>query len=513
MRAAGTRLAGTSLPTPASQILVIFGASGDLTRRKILPALYNLARDQHLPDRFAVVGYARSDWGDDAFRAHARRAVEEFSRAPVDEELWKKFSDSLHYVSGSFDDPNCFAPLTERLALLDEQLGTGGTRLYYCATPPSAFPLIVSRLGECRAQHRSRIVMEKPFGSDLQSARDLNRVVHRVFDESQVFRIDHYLGKETVQNVLVFRFANSMFERVWNRDAIDHVQITVAESVGVEGRGSYYEEAGATKDMVQNHLLQLLSFVAMEPPRSLEPDAIRDEKVKLLRALRPLNPGEVVRGQYGAGEVAGRGMLAYRDESGVNPDSRVETFVAARAWIDNWRWDGTPFYLRTGKALPRRATEVMISFREAPGYLFEGMGLPRLSANHLHIAIQPDEGMSFAFHAKEPGPGFVPQTVRMHFSYGESFTRAPAEAYERLVHDAMVGDHTLFTREDGVERSWDIVAPVLEPGAAPAPYRAGTWGPHEADLLIAPRSWHMRSRLELPDSEGGGKHESTTTPG
>jgi glucose-6-phosphate 1-dehydrogenase len=486
----------TSLPTPRPQILVVFGASGDLTRRKVLPALYNLAREQHLPARFAVVGYARSDWGDEAFRAHARRAVEEFSRTPIDERLWKRFSDSLHYVSGSFDDPNCFAPLTERLALLDEQLGTEGAHLYYCATPPSAFPLIVSRLGQCRAQQRSRIVIEKPFGSDLQSARELNRVVHRVFDESQVFRIDHYLGKETVQNLLVFRFANSMFERVWNRDAIDHVQITVAESVGVEGRGSYYEEAGATEDMVQNHLLQLLSFVAMEPPRSLEPDAIRDEKVKLLRALRPLDPAEVVRGQYAAGDVAGRSVPAYRDERGVDPRSGMETFFAARAWIDNWRWAGTPFYLRTGKGLPRRATEVMISFREAPGYLFEGMGVPRLSANHLHIAIQPDEGMSLAFHAKEPGPGLVPQIVRMHFSYGESFNRAPAEAYERLVHDAMVGDHTLFTREDGVERSWEIVAPLREPKAAPAPYRAGTWGPAEADRLIAPRSWHMRTRTE-----------------
>jgi glucose-6-phosphate 1-dehydrogenase len=502
----------TLLAAPLPQILVVFGASGDLTRRKVLPALYNLAREQHLPKGFAVVGYARSEWSDGSFRAHARRAVDEFSRTPIEEEVWKRFSDSLHYVSGSFDDPNCFAPLTARLALLDEQLGTEGARLYYCATPPSAFPLIVSRLGECGAQRRSRIVMEKPFGSNLDSARELNRVVHRVFDESQVFRIDHYLGKEAVQNLLVFRFANSMFERVWNRDAIDHVQITVAESVGVEGRGAYYEEAGAIKDMVQNHLLQLLSFVAMEPPRSLEPDAIRDEKVKLLRALRPLKPAEVVRGQYAARMVGGRRVPGYREERGVDPGSGVETFVAARAWVDNWRWDGTPFYLRTGKALPRRATEVLISFRKAPGYLFEEMGLPRLSANHLHIAIQPDEGMSFAFQAKEPGPGFIPQTVRMHFSYGESFKTAPAEAYERLVHDAMLGDHTLFTREDGIERSWEIVAPILESKAVPASYRAGTWGPDEADRLIAPRSWHMRTHTESAEPKGG-RHEPTTAPG
>jgi glucose-6-phosphate 1-dehydrogenase len=496
MKTSAAAHVGTSLPMPPPQLLVIFGASGDLTRRKVLPALYNLARKHHLPEKFAVVGYGRTGWDDDAFRDHARRAVEEFSRTPIEEDVWKPFSHSLHYVSGSFDDPNCFAPLNDRLSFLDEQSGTEGTRLYYCATPPSAFPIIVSRLGECREQQRSRIVIEKPFGFDVDSARELNRVVHRVFDESQVFRIDHYLGKETVQNLIVFRFANSMFERLWNRDAIDHVQITAAESVGVEGRGSYYEETGAVKDMVQNHLLQVLSFVAMEPPRSLEPDAIRDEKVKLLRAIRPLEPEYVVRGQYVAGEVGGCRVPGYRDEQRVDRGSPVETFIAARARIDNWRWDGVPFYLRTGKRLARRATEVTISFREAPAYLFEELGLPQLTANHLHIAIQPDEGMSFAFLAKQPGPGLLPQTVRMQFSYGDSFTIAPAEAYERLLHDAMVGDHTLFTREDGVERSWRIVAPILESDLPLAMYRAGTWGPDEADRLIAPRKWHLRTNRQ-----------------
>jgi glucose-6-phosphate 1-dehydrogenase len=496
----------TSLPEPLPQILVIFGASGDLTRRKILPALYNLARARHLPKRFAVVGYSRREWSDDDFRAHARRAIEEFSGTSFEEEVWQRFSPSVHYVSGSLDQAECFGALTERIAALDEELRTEGRHLYYAATPPSAFPLIVSRLKECGLQKNSRMVIEKPFGSDLQSARELNRTVHRVFDESQVFRIDHYLGKEAVQNLLVFRFANSMFERVWNRDAIDHVQITVAESVGVEGRGSYYEETGATKDMMQNHLLQLLAFVAMEAPRSLEPDAIRDEKVKLLRAVRPLDPSEVVKGQYVAGDSAGRRVPGYREEKGVLDGSNVETFVAARAWIDNWRWDGTPFYLRTGKRLARRATEVMISFRQAPGYLFEGMGFPALSPNHLHIAIQPDEGISFAFHAKEPGPGLFPQTVRMNFSYGESFKRAPAEAYERLLHDAMVGDHTLFTREDGVERSWEIVAPILESDITPASYQAGTWGPDETAQLVAPRSWHMRNQRPIESTQGG-KHE------
>lgn len=481
-----------SLRSPSPQAIVVFGASGDLTRRKILPALYNLAVDGLLPERYAVVGYARTDWDAEGFREHARRAVEEFSRTPVNEADWKPFADSLSYLSGPFDDPSCFDPLIGHLARIDEDAGTEGGRLYYLATPPSAFPVIIERLGEVGPGRRARVVIEKPFGHDLGSSRELNRAVHEVFDEQRIFRIDHYLGKETVQNILVFRFANSLFERAWNRDAIDHIQITVAESAGLEGRAAYYEEAGSIRDMIQNHVLQVLSFLAMEPPRSLDPEAIRDEKVKLLRTVRPFHPADVVRGQYARGTRDGTEVPSYLEEAGVAPDSTVETFVAVRAWIDNWRWQGVPFYLRTGKRLPRRATEVAVVFREAPAYLFSGVGISRCDPDHLVIRIQPDEGISLAFHAKQPGPGISLQEVVMDFAYGSSFKTEPAEAYERLLHDAMAGDHTLFTREDGVERAWQIVMPVVEePGPVQA-YPAGTWGPPAADDLIAPRSWHTR---------------------
>jgi glucose-6-phosphate 1-dehydrogenase len=481
-----------NLEPPPPQAIVIFGASGDLTRRKVLPALYNLAREGLLSEPYAVVGYARTEWTEDEFRAHARRAIEEFSRSSIDEEVWKPFSDSLHYLAGPFDDENCFAPLHDRLVQLDQMCGTEGRRLYYCATPPSGFPLIVSRLGECGPQEGTRIVFEKPFGHDLASARELNAAVHQVFAERQVFRIDHYLGKETVQNILLFRFANSMFERVWNRDAIDHVQITVAESIGVEGRGAFYEEAGALRDIVQNHMLQVLSFLAMEPPRSFEAEAIRDEKVKLLRALRALEPRDIVRGQYAAGSVAGSPVPGYREEQDVSPGSTVETFLAIRARIENWRWSGVPFFLRTGKRLPRRATAVTIAFCDAPSFLFEGVGLPAPPPNHLTLRIQPDEGISFAFQSKEPGPRFATRTARMDFAYRSSFGTAPPEAYERLIHDAMRGDHTLFPREDGVERAWEVVAPALEASPSLEMYAAGSWGPPTADQLIAPRRWHMR---------------------
>lgn len=479
------------LAPPSPQSIVIFGASGDLTHRKLLPALYNLAAQGLLRERYAIVGYARSGWDHDTFRDHARQGIEAYSRLPLDEELWKTFRDALTYVAEPFDEPHCFDSLTRHLADLDAERATQGRRLYYCATPPSAFPVIVRRLGECALQHDARIVIEKPFGRDLASARQLNRDVHVTFDESQVFRIDHYLGKETVQNLLVFRFANSMFERVWHRDAVDHVQLTVAESVGVEGRGAYYEEAGAVRDMVQNHLLQVLSFLAMEPPRSLQPEAIRDEKVKLLRALRPFQPGDIVRGQYAAGALDAGQMPGYRQEEDVSPDSDTETFVAIRARIENWRWSRVPFLLRTGKRLPRRVTEVSIFFREVPAYLFEMAGIALPAPNHLTIRIQPEEGISFSFQAKQPGPGFHPRSVRMNFSYGASFDNPPAEAYERLLHDAMNGDHTLFPRQDGVELAWEVAAPLLDHPAPTHPYPAGTWEPSQAEDLIAPRTWHL----------------------
>ena len=469
-------------PTPP-QIIVVFGASGDLSRRKIFPALYNLARSGQLPESAAIVGFARDDWDDEGFRRHVRRAVEEFSRTPVDEDVWKRFADLLFYRSGTLDTVGSLRPLDEFLGRLDRVRGTGGRRLYYCATPASVFPDLLARLGECGSQAGNRIVVEKPFGRDLASARELNRHLQAVFEESQVFRIDHFLGKETIQNLLVLRFANTMIERVWNRDNIDHVQITAAESVGIGSRGAFYEETGAVRDMVQNHLLQLLAFVAMEPPRSLDPDAIRDETVRVLRDLRPFRPEDTVRGQY----------TGYRDEPGVASESTVETFVAVRAHIDNWRWAGVPFLLQTGKHLPRKTTEVAVTFKSVPAALFEGLSPP--PPNLLCVRIQPGEGLSFAFQAKPPGLGFAARTVAMDFSYRQWF-EGPAEAYERLLHDAMAGDPMLFIRQDAVERAWEVVTPLLEdprplqgcPAGSWSDYPAGSWNQAAADL-IAPRRW------------------------
>ena len=473
------------------QAIVIFGASGDLTKRKILPALFNLFVDDLLPESFAIVGYARSEWSEEEFRDHAREGVDEFSRTKPKDDQWKRFAPTLHYVSGEFHERHCFSHLIEELEHLDKDLGLGGRRLYYCATPPSAFPMIVERLGEEGDLGDARIVIEKPFGHDLESARELNKIVHGVFDESRVFRIDHYLGKETVQNILMFRFANSMFERVWNADAIDHVQITVAEDIGVGSRGEYYEQSGAIRDIVQNHLLQLLAFLAMDPPRSLEPEGIRDEKVKLLRAVHPFETDDLVRGQYVSCEVDGTTIPGYREEDGVAKDSTTETYAAVRTHIDNWRWAGVPFFLRTGKLLNRRATQVIVGLREAPGYLFEGTGIDRGIADHISIQIQPDEGISLAFNAKEPGPDIRVKPVHMNFSYAQSFSAQPAEAYERLLSEAMEGDHTLFIREDEVERSWEIVEPILDDPGPIHFYSAGAKGPEEADELIAPRKWHL----------------------
>ena len=372
--------------------------------------------------------------------------------------------------------------LRDRLARADEG-GCEGGRLYYLAVAPQMFPVIVRGLGDAGANSAgARVVLEKPFGGSLASARELSDQIHEVFDESQVFRIDHYLGKETVQNIVVLRFGNAVFDRLWNRDVIDHLQLTVAESIGVEGRAGYYDGSGAIRDLLQNHMLQMLSFLAMEPPRSLEPEALRDEKVKLLRAIPPLRPEDVVRGQY----------EGYRAEPGVDPDSTTETFVAAKLRIDNWRWQGVPVFLRHGKKLPRRCTEITVVFRRAPDYLFRELGMDHVPADHLTIHVQPDEGISLAFQAKVPGPGYELQTVRMDFDYEESFKHEPAEAYERLLHDAMGGDHTLFTREDEVERSWEIVEPVLERPGPVSAYATGTWGPEQATELIAPRRWHLR---------------------
>jgi glucose-6-phosphate 1-dehydrogenase len=478
-----------ALASPPPQTLIVFGGSGDLARRKLFPALYDLAYEGLLPERYAIVGSGGSRLDDADFRERARGGVEEFSRHRLDDGRWQAFARELCYVSAPLDDPDAFAALRERLVTLDADLGGEGRRLFYCATPPSAFPTIVQRIGERGLEEHARIVLEKPIGHDLASARELGRVAREVFDEPQVFRIDHYVGKEAVQNILVFRFANSMVERAWCAEAVDHVQITVAESAGIEQRARYYEEAGALRDMVQNHLLQVLAFVAMEPPDSLAPEDVRDRKAELLEAVRPFSADELVRGQYTAGVVEGHEVPAYRDEERVAPDSTVETFVAMRVWIDNARWRGVPFFLRTGKRLPHRATEVAIVLREADRRLFEGAGLAGLPAHHLALRIQPDEGISLVFRAKEPGPGLALDVVPMDFSYGGSFRTQSAEAYERLLHDAMAGDQTLFLREDAVERSWEIVAPVLDASGMVHPYAAGTWGPSAADELIAPRAW------------------------
>jgi glucose-6-phosphate 1-dehydrogenase len=457
------------------------GASGDLSRRKLLPALYNLAAAGLLPGRGSIIGLAPGDLDDERFRELARESIGQFSRTNIEEDSWARLASRLAFVRL---DEDGYARLAER--------ARESERLVYLAVPPSAVPEIVRSLGGAGLASGTRLVVEKPFGTDLASAKELNSTIHDIFDESQLFRIDHYLGKETVQNILVFRFGNALFERVWNRDAIDHMQITVAESIGVEGRGAFYEEAGALRDIVQNHVFQVLSLLAMEPPVSLSPEAVRDEKAKVFSALRPLDPARTVRGQYTTGSMDGEAVSGYREEPGVAPDSATETFFAARVEIDSWRWAGVPFYLRTGKRLPQRATEVSIVFRDVPLCFFEGTGVQELEPNHLVLRIQPEEGINFSFVAKQPGPQVSAQQVSMDFSYRDSFMTEPAEAYERLLHDAMDGDHTLFAREDSVERGWMVVQPALENPAPVCTYSAGSWGPPEADELIAPRTWHLR---------------------
>jgi glucose-6-phosphate 1-dehydrogenase len=469
-----------ALASPPPQVLVVFGASGDLARRKLLPALYDLGYEGLLPDHCEIVGSGGRELTDGEFRERARAGVEQFARHRLDERRWRSFSDGLSYVSAPLGDPAAFRALADRVTAADSEADAHGRRLFYCATPPSAVPAIVSGVGDTGLSDGARIVLEKPIGRDLESALELRRTVRAVFHEAQIFRIDHYVGKEAVQNILVFRFANSMVDRAWSGEAIDHVEITVAESGGIDQRGRYYEEAGALRDMVQNHLLQVLAFVAMEAPTSLAPEAVRDRKAEVLEAVRPLSPDELVRGQYVAGVVDGHEVAGYREEEHVAADSTVETFVALRAWIDNPRWQGIPFLLRAGKRLPRRTTEVAIVFREAAHRLFDDVTDGRVAPHHLTLRIQPEEGISMVFRAKEPGPGIVLDAVPMDFSYGGSFRTRSSEPYERLLHDAMADDQTLFLREDAVERSWEIVAPVLDSPAAVHPYAAGTWGPEAA---------------------------------
>jgi glucose-6-phosphate 1-dehydrogenase len=488
----------TQRPAPPCAI-VIFGASGDLTHRKLIPALFDLFQAGLLSKHFSVLGFSRSALSNEDFRRTAREGLQNYATDTVmADRAWDEFSKCLHYMPGQFDEPASYQMLRERLEKIDAAHGTQGNRVYYLATPPELFKVITAQLGEAGLHQRAhdkqfvRLVIEKPFGVDLQTARELNSAVQSVFRESQVFRIDHYLGKETVQNILAFRLANGIFEPIWNRNFVDHVQLTVAETVGVERRGGYYDQIGAFRDVVENHMLQLLSIIAMEPPVVFEAEPVRDEKLKVLKALRPIPPEQVgeftLRGQYTAGKVNGVPVSSYRGEEKVAPDSWTETFVVMRLQIDNWRWGGTPFYLRHGKRLPKRATEITIQFKRAPQMFFPGE--ERLEANVLAMRIQPDEGISLRFGAKMPGPTMQLQEVDMNFQYGQSFGSAvtQSDAYERLLLDAMLGDRTLFTRADEVEQAWAWAEDIQE-GWSQRPnnvqfYPAGSWGPAWADGFI-----------------------------
>jgi glucose-6-phosphate 1-dehydrogenase len=480
--------------------MVIFGASGDLTRRKLMPALYNLSRERLIPPGFSVVGFARSEvGGDDQFRSGMLDAVNQFSRSrPAQPSVWDTFSQGLYYLQADYDDLEGYRRLATLLEKIDQERGTGGNRMYYLATPPSSYSPIIHQLGESGLSRPagpdswSRIIIEKPFGRDLETADALNRELADYFREDQIFRIDHYLGKETVQNILVLRFANGIFEPIWNRRYVDNVQITVAESIGLEGRGRYYDQTGALRDMVQNHLLQLLSLVAMEPPAAFDADAVRTEKVKVLHSVRPIAldevPKVVVRGQYGPGAVGAEDVPGYREEPGVNPGSNTETYVALKLVVDSWRWADTPFYLRTGKRLPRRVSEIAITFKRAPHLLFRRTA-DELEPNVLVLRIQPNEGITLRAGVKVPGPEIKIRSINLDFLYGLSFGVEQPEAYERLLLDSMLGDSTLFTRSDEVIAAWRLLMPILNFWAAnPATdfpnYSAGTWGPEAAAALV-----------------------------
>jgi len=479
-------------------VMVIFGAAGDLTRRKLIPALYNLAKYQLLSRDFAVVGIARSGMTTEDFRKKISEEIKEFATSPLEADLWEWFVRRLHYMQGNFDDKALYPKLKELLAKVDQDHSTHGNYFYYLATSANYFGPIIENLGENGlmaedSQHWRRVIIEKPFGHDLESAKELNKQILKVADEKQIYRIDHYLGKETVQNILAFRFANGIFEPIWNRRYIDHVQISVAETVGVESRGSYYDQAGAMRDMVPNHIMQLITLTAMEPPVSFKADAVRDEQSKILHAIQPLSSEDVlsktVRGQYGEGVMNGQRVPAYRSEPDVPPDSRTETFVAMKLQIDNWRWADVPFYLRTGKRMPARNTHVVIQFRRAPFVLFRDTPVENLMPNQLVLHIQPEEGISLRFAAKAPGPVMRLGGVDMNFEYADYFGQQPSTGYERLLHDCMIGDATLFQRADMVEAGWLVVSPVMDVWKALPPrnfpnYASGTWGPKEADELL-----------------------------
>ncbi|HKE86833.1 MAG TPA: glucose-6-phosphate dehydrogenase [Vicinamibacterales bacterium] len=503
-----------SAPTQANQqtppcVMVIFGGSGDLTKRKLIPALYNLATNNLLRKEFAVVGIARSDMSTDDFRKKIDGDLHEFAPESIDPKIWERLQTAMYYMPGDLGDPARYDQLKAQLAEIDERHGTSGNRLYYLATAPQFFAEIVKQLAHAGLTREEdgtwqRVVIEKPFGRDLESARHLNQELTQVLHERQIFRIDHYLGKETVQNIMAFRFANGIFEPIWNRRYIDHVEITSAEEVGVEQRGGYYEGAGALRDMVPNHLFQLMTLTAMEPPVSFDANAVRDEQTKILKAIQPMSPEEVltrvVRGQYGEGVIDGTRVPAYRKEPSVDPASNTETFVAMKLLIDNWRWADVAFYLRTGKRLPCRVTEIAIQFKRAPFVLFRDTPVERLSANRLVMHIQPEEGITLRFGAKIPGPHLNLGSVNMDFKYSDYFGATPSTGYERLLYDAMSGDATLFQRGDMVEAAWSVVTPILDVWKALPPrnfpnYGAGTWGPAQADELLKHDKCHWR---EIP---------------
>ena len=509
------------MPSAPPCALVLFGASGDLAKRKLLPGLYELAREKLLPEQFALIGFARSEMTDEAFRTEFRTAVEKFARTkPVDQAVLKKLESCVYYQQGDYGSAEAHTALTQKLEMCDAKHATGNNRLFYLSTPPETFAPVIENLGKyaAAAGRRAddatpagwrRIIIEKPFGTDLATAQSLNAQLHKHFRESQVFRIDHYLGKETVQNLMVLRFANSIFEPIWNYKYIDHVQITVSETLGVGSRGGYYDKSGATRDMVQNHIFQLLALVAMEPPTSLDAVSIRDEKTKVYKAIRPIRKEQVdevtVRAQYAAGEHAGQKTDGYTKEKGVPADSRTETFSAMKLFVDNWRWSGTPFYLRTGKFLQEKLSEIVVRFRSPPLTLFQKQCETAVYPNDLIIRVQPDEGIIWRINGKVPGGAMNIKPVKLDFLYKDTFNVEPPEAYERLIFDSMLGDQTLFIRGDEVEAAWAVIDPIEQGWAAsktpPATYAPGSWGPKEAFDLIEEKGRRWVQSTDKADAE------------